>query len=462
MGAGASVSEGETTRVTNLIAVISGDKNDGRLSALNELSKLCDQDDYKMPLIERGQLLPVLVKILSETGDISDDQIEAAKCCWYLARTYELKVPIARENNLISTLVSVMHRSQGDARDAALSVVINCAMHRDAVDYLLDSAFGLLDATTMIITTDTNQVNILSAYQLLANISNGSWMPDRIGEFLRLNLHVLALNVLKPLGPNTRTWSAQCGIANICIHFLTFISTYPEVAVSLKSAGALEIFTPLLASSDREAIGAALMVTFLSGKDESSAQKGALLLSYPHLTGMLVDLFEAQLLGGKGAAFDRMEQLGYHFGWYPINMVVRCVLTLSISDANKGALVATRILSLLVQLLKRFHDNAPPVGKQETIGNSTVTAFSSGGGDDIAAATAAIETIVQLTFFFDSNTELIQQFITPQSGVEKLFGDLLELSADRQLDREAKGQVCIKTSFVPCLICSFLTHTLWP
>ena len=75
MGAGASVyADVETTRVTKLITAISGDKNDGRFSALKELSELCDQDDYKLPLIERGQLLPILVKILSETGDIPDDQ----------------------------------------------------------------------------------------------------------------------------------------------------------------------------------------------------------------------------------------------------------------------------------------------------------------------------------------------------------------------------------------------------
>ena len=81
------------------------------------------------------------------------------------------------------------------------------------------------------------------------------------------------------------------------------------------------------------------------------------------------------------------------------------------------------------------------------VGESTLEYFVGGGGDDLAAATAAIETIVQLTFFFDSNNELIQQFITPDSGVEKLFGDLLELSADRQLDREAKGQVDSNTYF---------------
>jgi hypothetical protein len=221
-----------------------------------------------------------------------------------------------------------------------------------------------------------------------------------------------------------------------------YISAYTDAASSLKSNDAIAVFSPLLALTDcEETIIAALIVTFLSGREESSTQKVALLQSHPHLTDMLVDLLEAQLSGGKGTAYDHMVKIGYAFAWYPINVVVRGILALSISDANKDVLVTTKILSLLVQLLQRFHDNSPPVGKENKVGNSTVICFIGGGGDDIAAATAAIETIVQLTFFFDSNTELTQKFITPESGVEKLFGDLLELPAARQLDREVKGQV---------------------
>ena len=267
-------------------------------------------------------------------------------------------------------------------------------------------------------------------------------MPGRIDEFLRLDLHLLALKFLKSLGPNPTTWNDRVDVPSKYLSFLMYTSAYPEAALSLKSAGAVDFYSPLLALTSVEAIKAALTVTFLAGKEESSSQKVALLQAHPHFTDIFVDLLEAQLNSGKGAAYDRMVKRGYNFAWYPINLIVRGILALSISDANKGALVATRILSLLVQLLQRFHDNAPSVGKEFKVGNSTGTDYVGGGGDDIAAATAAIETIVQLTFYFDSNNELTQQFITPKSGVEKLFDDLLELPASRQLDREAKGQVC--------------------
>ena len=269
MGAGASVSEDKTVQITNVIAVVSGDKNDARLSALKELTKFCDQDDYKMPLIEQGKLLPLLVKILTETGEISEDQTETAKCCWYLSRSQEAKFPIGSEKGMIPALVSIVKRSQGEARSAALSVFINCAKSPEAVDYLLDPVFGLLDVIAMVITTDTNEKNVSLAYMSLANITKASWMPDRIGEFLRLDLHVLALNVLKLLGSNPKAWKNRTRVPYYCISFLMYISVYPEAAVSLKSAGALEVLTPLLVLADcEEAIKAALIVTFLAGKDD--------------------------------------------------------------------------------------------------------------------------------------------------------------------------------------------------
>ena len=436
-----------TVRIKNLIAVISDNENDERLSALEELSNLCyDQDDYIMPLIESGNILPILVKILLETGEISDEQTKAAECLANLSVKHQAYLPIAAEKGMVEALVSIIQRDEeGNARSGSIYCFLNCAISPDAAEYLLEPSCGLLNVLAMVITTDANEDNVKASFWILANMFTKCWIPNRIDEFLRLDLHVLALNVLKPLEPTADTFEDRLGTPVICLQFLMCISAYPETAMSLKSAGALAVLTPLLALTNcDEAIKAALTMAFLAGKDESSAQNVALLQAHPHLTDVLVDLFEAQLSGGKGAAFDRMEQLGYKFTWYPINLVVRGLLAMSISDANKGVLVATRILSLLMQLIQLFYVNAPPVGWEYKVGPITVTSFAGGGGDDIAAATAAIETIVQLTFFFDSNTELIQQFITPESGVEKLFGDLLELSADRQLNREAKGQVGVK------------------
>ena len=428
-------------RMDHLIAVISSDKRVRRLPALQELTTLCDQDDYKMLLVERDHLLPVLVNILSESGMVSADQAEAATCCWYLSRSNDARLAIVSEKGMITALVNIVQRSQGGARSAALACFVNCALIPQAVDYLLHSSYGLLNVIAMIITTDTNEANVTISFKFLANVVGSSWIWGRIGDFLTLDLHVLALNVLKPLGPYPHTWKNRFGAPFSCLLFLMYLSAYPEAAVSLKSAGVLEVLSPILATLDREAINVALIVTPLTEKDVSNSQFIAL-QNHPHLADIFVDLLEAQLSGGEGAAYDRMLKRGYNFTWYPIGLVVRGILALSAADANKGILITTRILSLLVRLLQRYHDNAPSVGKEYKLGNSTTTYYVGGGGDDKAAATAAIETIVQLSSFFNNDNELLQYFKKGGLEIEKLFGDLLELPAHRQLNPDAQGQVC--------------------
>ena len=158
---------------------------------------------------------------------------------------------------------------------------------------------------------------------------------------------------------------------------------------------------------------------------------------------MLVDLLEAQLSGGSGAAYDRMSSRGYGVSWCtePISLVVRGFRALSISDANKSLLVRTRILTLLVQVLTLFHTNGGRKVWTGQLADGLAELNLGGGGDDIPAAVAAIETIVQLSFYYDSEADLKREFITPASGVETLFSELLELPEDRQLNPEAKAQI---------------------
>jgi hypothetical protein len=117
------------------------------------------------------------------------------------------------------------------------------------------------------------------------------------------------------------------------------------------------------------------------------------------------------------------------------------VSVLAVSDANKAVLVNTRLLSLLIKVVQLYHDNAPAIFQEYKLGNSTSKAYSGGGGKDVVAATAAIEAIVQLSFHFDGDDVLKRDFITPATGVEKLFVDLLALPADRQLGDDAKAQI---------------------
>ena len=162
-------------------------------------------------------------------------------------------------------------------------------------------------------------------------------------------------------------------LAQFCLKSLMYLACYPTATSSMLVAGAVEVVRPFMLVDDPDiAVTSALTMVFLNGKDEVS-----LLQANPQLTDMLVDLLQQQLEG--------LHSL------HNINIIVRGMRMLSISDNNKGILVGTRILSLLVQLLQRFCSNLPPItGTPYKFGSSTFVPEIGGGGDDVVAATAAI------------------------------------------------------------------------
>lgn len=90
--------------------------------------------------------------------------------------------------------------------------------------------------------------------------------------------------------------------------------------------------------------------------------------------------------------------------------MIQAVLTLSISDVHKQALLQTNIVFLLRDVLLRFHR-----------GDSEVPSCG-GGGTDIDSATLSLSALLHLSFAHESDQDLQRLLIPPQLG----FVDLLE------------------------------------
>jgi len=101
-------------------------------------------------------------------------------------------------------------------------------------------------------------------------------------------------------------------------------------------------------------------------------------------------------------------------------------------------LVQTRLLSLLVTVIRRYHENLPPMAREYKQGASTIVEFVGGGGDDVRAATAAVETCLRLSFIVDSDDEFQAKFAAPELGLEALLENVLALPAPRQLGDETR------------------------
>jgi hypothetical protein len=115
-----------------------------------------------------------------------------------------------------------------------------------------------------------------------------------------------------------------------------------------------------------------------------------------------VSVLENTLNGADGA--------GYFHGTFVLRLTVNACEVLSISDSNKGPLVTSPLVSLLVRALRMFVNGGPPVG------------LCGGGGDDTETAELAIGTLAQLAFYYDSDAALQEKYLTTaNSGFKEVL-----------------------------------------
>lgn len=65
-----------------------------------------------------------------------------------------------------------------------------------------------------------------------------------------------------------------------------------------------------------------------------------------------------------------------------------------------------------------------------------------GGGKDVESAAQAVECIVQLSFYFDSDKSLVEEYLQPQLGVATLLNDIL-YHPPVELDLETKTNIVL-------------------
>ena len=142
MGSGASTSASaaeEKIRASRIISQV-GEQTEGpeRIDLLKELWKLCDDDNYKLPLVEESDLLKILLTILNEIGEINEDKRLAASCLWYLSRGVNVRLPIMAHAGMISALVRLAQCNDHEARLIALKTFANLTIYESCEDYILN------------------------------------------------------------------------------------------------------------------------------------------------------------------------------------------------------------------------------------------------------------------------------------------------------------------------------------
>eukprot|EP01036_Dinobryon_divergens_P036858 gene36858-48073_t len=190
-----------------------------------------------------------------------------------------------------------------------------------------------------------------------------------------------------------------------------------SAARALVSAEAVGTISAIMDSGGVDGIKAAIILSFLLGKDESGGAQLSLLESKPHLGDLLDTIFSNTMNGLDGD--------GYEFGNFDLIVIVAAIASMAVSEKNKAILVQKpTILRGLFQVLSLFLDDAPPIPYR---GRTTLSRGGvGGGGHDTESAESAIEALQLLSFFFESDSDLGQQYlVTIDSNGLSIFQRLL-------------------------------------
>lgn len=180
----------------------------------------------------------------------------------------------------------------------------------------------------------------------------------------------------------------------------------------MNAIGYIDIATSILsiATNGCESLKALFIVAFLTGRNEVGKRMRSINEICPSIVGQLVDVLERTLNGRSGD--------DYPLGTFCLKLTINACQVLSVSDSNKGLLVTTPLLQLLVRALQMFQNNEMAIWG------------CGGGGKDVESVELAVETLANLSFFYDNDDQLRTKYMTVETGVLEL---MLQLSQNSKL-----------------------------
>lgn len=414
-----------------------------RLSAWSELLKFAEQDHYRVPLLDTQlELLQQIINTLQCTSNLIpwEEKILVAKCCWYLSRSFEADVILASSSNLCESMLTSLQSTRGkrgteEYQRPFFAFFGNLMSARESSSLLQrqqsELCHRLIDELLFYLDHNTVEYSCYEvAIKTLGNICM-YLQPDLLEYMVQSQVHVSILEQIRQLGATPKQWKHRNGAPALIISFVRGFSYYPQGAAALRHAGSVGIFESLVATNEGEALSAAVILSFVDGSNERS-----LLEQHPSIESLLVDCFEAALDGGEGHAHTRMSKLwGYNWSFWFVFILSGALKILAVSDSNKAILVRnTKLLLLLIRQLRGFVQNEPAIVKIL----HQIPCEIGGGGEDYESATNTLETLLHLSYHYESDTQLTQEYMLSSLGLNSLLTALMELPRERKVTSDMK------------------------
>lgn len=384
-------------------------------------------------------LNPIIVNNLTKRVSV-----EACLLIRFLSRESSLRKRLSDSKSLILESLVLMAKTQS-ATEIALGTLGNICSLKDLVERYINPQLGIIAVALETMKASTDPIVKLRAVRVLTNISN-ILNPTHSRIMVEIGAIRTALEIIRDDGgedPLTWPGGAHNGYIGGCVVFLQSICRFRCVAAEAKILGGREILEPLIlvppSISSNLYIFASFAVAFISGRDEAvlksskeASRSLSLLQQHPEIVAEILTVMNNTMSGKAGE--------GCEFGVFQMNVILSAIVALSISDSNKAILVKTDILSPILKALRAYRDNDPPF---QGYNSFHWLDSAGGGGSDVEAASRAVEALLQLSFHFDSDQALVEQFMPPALGISTLLRDILLHRPHAMLDTEMKSNIGI-------------------
>jgi len=378
------------------------------INALGTFQNLTISDESRVYISSKQLgLLPLLVDVIKQDKGVA--RTSALVICQNLSFTKEILVYMASQNlGLIPLLIELLENDVGLARIDSLGIFYNlCFANENRVFFLASSELNLLPLVIRVIEQDQGEARIAAVALCWAFVCF-----ENIDTMIASGIHEVILNLLVSAGDSTYE---EDSCEEMSVNFFLSFARYSTAARATRdlSDSVLSLFTSMLSLNSVTKLKASFIISYLIGKDEALPSGEALLQRSPDILPSLISVFENTMKSEGGE--------GYEIGVFEIPTIVSAVLALSVSDGNKAVLVASLpLLHLIIGVLEMYRDDA--AGIENCLG----------GGNDVESAEAAIEALLQLSFYFDNDEDLRCNYLTPDLKVAELMTSLLNLPSSRK------------------------------
>ena len=436
MGLGASVQSSKvkvvkvsksvlSPEVYSLIDIIRCKKGEERIDALKNLFEKTDIVENKLPMSSPDLgLLELLVSIITE--DDKETKLLACKCLWYISRGDDTaKLNVADPNlPVIELLIKTMEEcidgstvTNEDLLYAVIATVSRCTLVDGTLSHLYSPKFNLISAVKKLLLLEYKDFKRNTIWFL----SNCFVYPSSkmlVPIFISANVPESICNILSDAINDSAAWGTHC-YGSWSLTFLMRFCYHRDGASHIEQMKGvhkllLNVQSQLISNFDQ--IQLFFIMTFIYGKDETVEDLDqSVLQSNKLILDDILSVFQNTINGIGGD--------GYSFGIFTIHSITNAIRVLSISDNNKEILVNhPDLLNLLIIVLKAFAHNDPPFTGLDGV-NGLVSV--GGGGADNFSVLYAIETIAQLSYYFESDEDLAKKFLKPELNFPKLLNEVL-------------------------------------